>query len=466
MDKYKIIDSDIIYDKFVEHYSSNKYKIDKRLIKKDNIYATAFCKLFFIYGAICLAIFIVFILYPNEIFGGMTVYKMLRIFGRILLFFVFLFILSIFEFTTKKDEYSATFSLWEVLNKEKILESEKRLEIIGLLYENKDKVGSFYIKLFNIIKNSEIVKYSKWLTTLFIGFYTGIIASIITKYIEKDVKKNILDYISILGRGLGTILIIFLIFGILYYFCIYIIYKDHKKKHDLYVLALKNVKYILLRENTKTKDEIRNLIKNSKENCIMENETNESKNKNDKGAKDTKFQNNTEELTNDIARNSEEKQSSHRKNLNRYLYLLLILSIIFLSVSVAYVIIYFNINSKTIKEPILILVFYIVLIFINITYRILNNGLDLNFKDISCLSKNFLTNTGINYSIILCIITLVSKLLIFTNNKTTDITKLICDYFNNSIQESLFILIILLIIGNTIKQIRIFLEDHNILEKI
>ena len=92
--------------------------------------------------------------------------------------------------------------------------------------------------------------------------------------------------------------------------------------------------------------------------------------------------------------------------------------------------------------------------------------MDLNFKDISCLSKNFLTNTGINYSIILCIITLVSKLLIFTNNKTTDITKLICDYFNNSIQESLFILIILLIIGNTIKQIRIFLEDHNILEKI
>ncbi len=52
-------------------------------------------------------------------------------------------------------------------------------------------------------------------------------------------------------------------------------------------------------------------------------------------------------------------------------------------------IIYFNTNSKTIKEPILILVFYIILIFINITYRILNNGLDLNFKDISCLSKDF-----------------------------------------------------------------------------
>lgn len=459
MDKYKIIDSDIIYDKFVEHYSSNKYKIDKRLIKKDNIYATAFCKLFNIYVVICLAIFIVSILYPNEIFGGMTVYKMLRIFGRILLFFVFLFLLSIFEFTTKKDEYSATFSLWEVLNKEKILESEKSLEIIDLLYENKDEVGSFYIKLFNIIKNSEIVKYSKWLITLFIGFYTGIIASIITKYIEKDVKKNILDYISILGRGLGTILIIFLFFGILYYFCIYIIYKDHKKKHDLYVLALKNVKYILLRENTK--DEIHNLIENSKEDCIMENETKESKNINDKGAKDTKFQNNTEELKNDVARNSEEKRSCHRKNFNRYLYLLLILSIIFLSVSVAYVIIYFNTNSKTIKEPILILVFYIILIFINITYRILNNGLDLNFRDISCLPKDFLTNTGINYSIILCIIALVSKLLIFTNNKTMDNTKSI----NNSIPELLFILIILLIIGNTIKQIRIFLENHNILEK-
>ena len=111
MDKYKIIDSDIIYDKFVEHYSSNKYKIDKRLIKKDNIYATAFSKLFYIYVVICLAIFIVFILYPNEIFGGMTVYKMLRIFGRILLFFVFLFILSIFEFTIKLCISFLVFSL-------------------------------------------------------------------------------------------------------------------------------------------------------------------------------------------------------------------------------------------------------------------------------------------------------------------------------------------------------------------
>ena len=36
---------------------------------------------------------------------------------------------------------------------------------------------------------------------------------------------------------------------------------------------------------------------------------------------------------------------------------------------------------------------------------------------------------------------------------------------NNSIPELLFILIILLIIGNTIKQIRIFLENHNIIEK-
>lgn len=298
MDKYKIIDSDIIYDKFVEHYSSNKYKIDKRFIKKDNIYATAFYKLFFIYVVICLTIFIVSIFNPNEIFGGMTVYKMLRIFGIILLFFVFLFILSIFEFTTKKDKYSATFSLWEVLNEEKILESEKSLEIIDLLYENKDEVGSFYIKLFNIIKNSEIVKYSKWLITVFIAFYAGIISSIITKYIEKDVKKNILDYISILGRELGAILIIFLIFSFSYYFCIYIIYKDYEKKHDLYVLALRNVKYILLRENTK--DEIHDLIKNSKEDCIMENKTDESKIIDN----DTKVENSTKESENYIRKNS------------------------------------------------------------------------------------------------------------------------------------------------------------------
>lgn len=292
MDKYKIIDSDIIYDKFVEHYSSNKYKIDKRLIKKDNIYATAFCKLFFIYVVICLAIFIVSILNLNEIFGGMTVYKMLRIFGRILLFFVFLFILSIFEFTTKKDEYSATFSLWKVLNEEKILESEKSLEIIDLLYENKDEVGSFYIKLFNIIKNSEIVKYSKWLITFFIAFYAGIMSSIFMKYIEKEAGKDLLNYISLIGKELVSILIIIFLFSILYYICLHMIYKDYRKEYDLYVLALKNVKYIILRGVTK--DEIQNLIENPKEDFIIKNETNESKNINDKGANDTKFQNDTE----------------------------------------------------------------------------------------------------------------------------------------------------------------------------
>ena len=457
MDKYNNIDSDINYDKFVEYYSSNKYKIDKKLIKKDNIYATAFRKLFFIYFVICLAIFIVSILNLNEIFGGMTVYKMLKIFGGIFLFFVFLFIISIFEFTTKKEEYSATFSLWEVLKEEEILKSEKRLEIIGLLYENKDEVGSFYIKLFNIIKNSEIVKYSKWLITLFIGFYTGIIASIIMKYIEKDVKKNILDYIPMLGRGLVTILIIFLFFGILYYICIYIIYKDHNKKHDLYVLALRNVKYILLRENT---IEIHNLIKNSKEDCIMNNKTDESK--------DIKVKNSTKEPENLERQTSEEKLNNHRSKYNRRLYSFSILAIITLLISVVYVIIYFNSDSKLVRSSKLLLFFYIILIFINLICRILNNGLDLNFKDISCPFKDFLTNTGINYSIILCIIALVpklQKLQIYIENKIFDDIKLMCDYFSNFFLESLFIFIILLIIGNTIKQIRIFLENHNILEK-
>ena len=299
MDKYKIIDSKVIYTKFVNRYkSSSKYKISNSLNKKDNIYFTTFCKLFFMYVVICLAVFIVSKLYPYEIFGGMTNKKMITIFGIILPFFIFLFILSIIEFTTKKDEYSATFSLWEVLNEEKIIESEKSLEIIDLLYENKDEVGSFYIKLFNIIKNSEIVKYSKWLITLFIGFYIGIISSIITKYIEKDVKKNILDYISILGRELGAILIIFLIFGFLYYFCIYIIYKDYGEGHDLYVLALKNVKYIILRGVTK--DEIQNLIGNPKEDIVMNNKTDESKIIDN----DTKIENSTKESENYVRKNS------------------------------------------------------------------------------------------------------------------------------------------------------------------
>lgn len=459
MDKYNIIDSDIIYDKFEKHYSLNKYKID---IKKDNIYATAFRKLFFNYLVICFSIFIVSKLYPNEIFGGMTFYKMLKIFGIILFFFVILFILSIFGFTTKKEEYLATLSLWKVLNEEGVLDSKKSLEVIDFLYKNNNKVGSFYIKLFNIIKNSGIVKYFKWLITLFIGFYAGIISSIFMKYIEKEARKDLLNYISLIGKELVSIIFIVFLFSILYYCFIYIIYNDQNKKHDLYILALRNVKYILLKENTK--DEIQNLIENSKEKSVMENKTDESKIMD----KDKKVENSTKELENLVRQILEEKLNNHRSKYNRYLYSFSILAIITLLISVVYVIIYFNSDSKLVRSPKLLLFFYIILIFINLVFRILNNCLDLNFKDISCSFKDFLTNTGINYSFILCIIALVpklQKLQIFIENKIFDDIKSICDYFSNFILESLFILIILLIIGNTIKKIRIFLKGSNILEK-
>lgn len=272
------------------------------------------------------------------------------------------------------------------------------------------------------------------------------------KYIEKEAGKDLLNYISLIGKELVSIIGIIFIFSIVYYVCIYIIYTDQNKKHDLYVLALRNVKYIILRGVPK--DDIQNLIENTKENSVMENKTDESKIMD----KDKKVDNSTKEPENLERQISEEKLNNHRSKYNRRLYSFSILAIITLLISVVYVIIYFNSDSKLVRSPKLLLFFYIILIFINLIFRILNNGLDLNFKD-------FLTNTGINYSIILCIIALVPKLPIFIENKTFYDIKSICDYFNNLTPESLFILIILLIIGNTIKQIRIFLEDHNILEK-
>lgn len=445
MDKYKIIDSDIIYDKFVEHYSSNRYKIDKRLIKKDNIYATAFCKLFFMYVVICLAIFIVSKLYPNEIFGGMTNRKMVTIFVRIFFVFLLIFILAITEFKTKKEEYSATLSLWKVLNEEKILDSEKRLEIVDFLYENNNEVGSFYIKLFNIIKSSVVIGYFKWLITLFIGFYAGIISSIFMKYIEKETGKDLLNYISLIGKELVTIFIIILFFSILYYIFINLFYKDYRREYDLYILALKNVKYIILRGVTK--DEIQNLIKNPKEDSVMENKTDESKIID----KDTKVENSTKEPENYVRKNSEEKLNNHSI---RSLYSLSILAIITLLISVVYVIIYYNSNSNFINSPILILGFYIILIFINIMYRILNNGMDLNFKHCKCLSNNFFKDNGLHYAFIFLIVVLCSKLLKLLNSELID------NNITNIIFKTIAISIILVIIGNTFNQIRIFLEKY------
>lgn len=67
-------------------------------------------------------------------------------------------------------------------------------------------------------------------------------------------------------------------------------------------------------------------------------------------------------------------------------------------------IIYYNSDSNFIKSPNLILGFYIILIFINITYRILNNDLSLNFKKLSCLFKNPFKYTSSNYAIILLMV--------------------------------------------------------------
>lgn len=440
MSKYISVDSQIIYDKFVNNYkNSNKYKLDKNYIKKDNIYITSFSKLFCIYIIICLAILIIVKLSSYKVFGGITIKKLFIIFGAILFIFVLLYILAIIDFTTKKEEYLATLSLWDALSEENILGSKNCLEIIDFLYENNNEVRSFYIKLFNIIKSSIIVGYSKWLITLFIGFYTGILSSIFMKYIDKEAGKDLLNYISLIGKELLSILMIILFFSILYYICIHMVYKDESREHDLYVLSLKKVKYILLQDDSK--NEKKYLVKKLKENGIMKKEKSEIKDV------DKVNKNRPEEYRNDEQMYLEEKQNNHRKISYGCSYLIVTLSIIFIFASFVYVIIYCNNSSDFIKNPILILSFYIILIFINIMYRILNNGMDLNFKHFKCLSNNFFKDNGLHYALIFLIVVLCSKLLIYLNSKT------------------FVILIMSIVIGNTIKQIRVFLEDYNILEK-
>lgn len=466
MSKYISIDSKIIYDKFVNNYkNSNKYELDKNYIKKDNIYITSFSKLFCIYVIICLAILIIVKLSSYKVFGGITIKKLFIIFGAILFIFVLLYMLAIIDFTRKKEEYLATLSLWDALSEENILGSKNCLEIIDFLYENNNEVGSFYIKLFNIIKSSVIVGYSKWLITLFIGFYTGILSSIFMKYIDKEAGKDLLNYISLIGKELLSILMIILFFSILYYICIHMVYKDESREHDLYVLSLKKVKYILLQENEENKKYIQNLIDNPKEYFMV----NKAENNTDNGNKKL-------------------------KKSDRYLHLFLIFSIIFISLTFVYIIVYFNSDSKLVRSPKLLLFFYIILIFINLIFRILNN---LLYPDLNKINKTKNKSNNIydgknfkckvlKYLSELIPILLVSKLLIFLNSTTIEniknifhfiglqnlknripsvISEDIMNYIKNLNPKFIVILIILIIIVCISEQFIIYLENHGILEK-
>lgn len=178
--------------------------------------------------------------------------------------------------------------------------------------------------------------------------------------------------------------------------------------------------------------------------------------------------NSTEEYRNDEQMYLDEKQNNHRNIRDGCSYLIGTLSLIFIFSSFVYVIIYSNSNNNFIKSFELTLCIYIISIFINILSIILNSCLYLdsskttnNFKQ--CIKK-FLKSVFLNYVIKLYIIVKISKLLRLINCITMN-NKPKCSYFNNFFPDTIFILIILIIIGNAIEQIRIFLKNNKILEK-
>lgn len=463
MSKYISVDSQIIYDRFVNNLK--EYEKDKIIIKKDKTKSKLFFGLLLVYLAICIGIYIESKTLSNEIFGGMTTRKMVLIYIALLIIFWLFYISVIPDFISKKEYNLSTLSLLKALNDEKILDSENKLEIIDLLYEKKDEVGPVYTKLFNIIKNSVVVVYSKWLIGIFIGLFTGIISSTIINYIEKEAEKNLVNYIYLIGKSLVYTLLLILIISFFYYILFHLVDKDQNRKHDLYVLGLKNIKYILLQENKEIPVQI--LIENPKEYFMVNNAENNTDNGNKK-----------------------------LKKSDRYLHLFLILSIIFISSTFVYIIVYFNFDSKLVRSPKLLLFFYIILIFINLIFRILNNLLYPDSNRNTNMFHRFKKNLKItnwveqyiekfskkinwvvqdivkllkilffNYIVKLYIIIIISKLLMFLNSIKIDNTESNFYQLNNFVPDSIFILIILIIIYSTIKQISNFSKNSKILEK-
>lgn len=252
-------DSQKVYNKFIENYSdSEKYNdevnsyFEEYPDENNSILKITFFKLIKLYIGICLLLLLAKLVLPYNTFGGFSWDKLFNIYGVFLLIFGFLFILSIANIPDKKSIIQADLAMYDTLSCLGIIDSKKRIEVIDMLIEDKVGVGDFYIKLLNVLKNNNIIKYFLWLSSIFIGLYTGFINGVFSKNMDNtsEVITKPLKYIYFIGKQLGVIFLVILVISSLYYITIDFAYKQKKNKYDLYFLSLNNIKYrLLLNEN-------------------------------------------------------------------------------------------------------------------------------------------------------------------------------------------------------------------------
>ena len=354
MDYETNFDSQIVYDKFIDNYKNpKKYNSDVKLYfanhrdEKRSIMTISFFKLISVYIVICLLIFLAKLVFPDSTFGGFTYTKLFKIYGVFLLVFCFLYILAIANIPDKRSIIIANLSIYDALEDLGIIESKKRIEIIDHLIEDKAEVGSFYIKLINIVKKNKIVKYLLWLSSIFIGIYTGLINSVITKNMDGvgEIVNKPFRYLLLLGKQLGSIFCVVLLFSIIYYVTIDFLYKQGIREYNFYFLALNNVKFKLLLEDKGNTDTITN-----------EEDINMKDKKKDKHTDDTKVSTNTSNLY--------EKYKIYKK------YIIQIVVILYSILSVIYIFAYSNFIETMTNKSKLFVIYILISYFLYVVLKI------------------------------------------------------------------------------------------------
>lgn len=362
MDGFKFNYSQLIYEKFIDKYNKLAYEYREKqpfievLKENNNVIKVSFLKLSKLYISLCLILLIAKFILPYNIFGGFTYKKLLYIYVGLLFIIFVIFILAISNIKNEKDISLATLSILEVFDDEEILESRNNNEIIDFLYENREGIGSFYIKVLNILKDNNLRKYLQWVITSFIGFFIGFISSALTTNFGNDIKNDLHEFLKVSAIGLIYLFLLIIFFSVCYYIAIHFIYKQEILLYELYFISLKNIKLILLSSDDKSK--IKSELKKIKEECM---------------SKDLK--------------NKKVNKISLIKNF----------IILYLIISYMYIFIYLNIDSDLIRKPIFLLLFFLTSSLIYIFLQAENKLLVFTERKIN-KNRNSNTDLRCNYN--------------------------------------------------------------------
>ncbi len=245
----KINSVNLVYETFTKNYKDkdNPHRNYRRSLRdKNNIVRISFSRLSVLYIIISIIIIVSKFVLPKETFGGFTYKKLFSILAIIFLCFFIIFVYSINNIPGDQYINYANNVMYDTLKDLTILDSKNKIMIIDHLIENKDYVGSYYVKLFNVLKNSKIKKFFSWLGVTFLTFYLGLISGILLKLIDTSDQFDPYALAFILGKFIVQLLLYISIISVLYFIVINFFYKDETRVYDLYVLSLKNIKYDLL----------------------------------------------------------------------------------------------------------------------------------------------------------------------------------------------------------------------------